>query len=168
MIRVPDSDNLGRTRDDVTAAVEQLFSAAEHGAKQVGRTSRRSGQVARRRVTDAGRALRGEPPVDRWRWLGTGLALGAVAGAAVATLLARRETREAILPEQVQATAASLRERANGTAETVRERAGAAAEDAANATREAAAKVRDEATKVRDEVNKHRPTKDAKSSGQDT
>jgi hypothetical protein len=153
MIHIPEhvfGDHSQRARSDLAASWEHLVSAAGHGAKQVGESSRRRGRVARDRTEAARLALLGELPPAPWRWLGaglaTGLAVGLVLGAAGATVLARgrREADQTLTgPATDTAQEATIRERANARAEAVREGTKAAVHGAAVTARDAAGKVRE-------------------------
>jgi hypothetical protein len=165
MIHVPDigfTNRSQRARDEVAAAWEHLLTAAEQTARQVGETSRRRGKVARDRTSLARRAILGELSPTPWRWLGVGLAAGAVLGATGALVLARRRAggdqettdqaagdvndhavNDRALNDRTPAVAAAIRAKAGVAAEAVREGTNAAVHGAAAAAREAAAKVRE-------------------------
>jgi hypothetical protein len=136
-----------RARDEASAAWEHLKAAAEHGARRVGDTSRRSSGVARERANNAAMALRGEPPRSTTRkWLGMGLAIGAAIGAAGAALLGRRRN------QPTGGDTDEVRGKATAAMETVREKATTAAHRAATTARDTADKVR-AATKPREHGN---------------
>jgi gas vesicle protein len=138
-----------RARDEASAAWDHLKAAAEHGARRVGDTSRRTRGIARERASNAALALRGETPRSTTRkWLGTGLAIGAAIGAAGAALLGRRRNSRG--PDDSH----EVREKANSAMETVREKATTAAHKAATTARDTASKVR-EVTKSREHGNGH-------------
>lgn len=135
-----------QARDEATAAWDHLKAAAEHGARRVGDTSRRTSGIARQRANDAARALRGEAPRSKaGTWLGTGLAVGTAIGAAGAAVLRRRR------PGDGEATG-EKRSKATSAMETVRGKATEAAHRAATSARDTAAKL-SQATKPRPHGN---------------
>jgi hypothetical protein len=155
-----------RARNDLVASWDHLVSAAGHGAKQVGQTSRRRATVARDRAEAARLALLGELPLSPWRWLGVGLATGLAAGLAIgavgATLLARarREADQAETGEAtttVPAATAKIREKANAGAEAVGKRTKVAVQRVTTSARGAAVEFRDRLTQ-RDSVGEPEPT----------
>jgi hypothetical protein len=144
MFRLPErvfSVDPERARDELAAAWGHLVAAAEHGASQLERASRRRATLARERAAAVRRAARGEMPAARWRWLGVGLAAGAVIGAVGAAVLARRPPGEPAEPGY--SALAGVRERASSAVAGAREQASAAAHSAASAARETVGKVRD-------------------------
>lgn len=142
-------DNPQRARRDLTTSWEHLLSAAGHGAKHVGQSSRRRARIARDRAETARLVLLGELPPSPWRWLGVGLAAGLAIGAAGATVLARarREAHQTATDEaNVSAAPSKVREKASASAEAVRDRTRAAVQRATTSARDAAAELRDKLT----------------------
>lgn len=140
---------VNRARDEATAAWDHLKAAAEHGARRVGDSSRRTSGVARERANNAALALRGETPRSTTRkWLGTGLAIGTAIGAAGAAVLRRRRNHG-------DEMTGDMRGKASNPMETVREKATEAAHRAATSARDTAAKL-SEATRPRPHGNGQR------------
>lgn len=158
MTRISDhvfGDRPQRARRELTTSWEHLLSAAGHGAKHVGRSSRRKARAARDQAETARLALVSELPPAPWRWLGvalaTGLAAGLAIGAAGATVLARarRAADQAETDEMaatVSAAPSKIREKASAGAEAVRERTKAAVQRATTNARGAAVEFRDRIT----------------------
>jgi ElaB/YqjD/DUF883 family membrane-anchored ribosome-binding protein len=149
MIRLPDhpfSGDLRRARGELSTAWAHLVTAAG----QVEHASRRRGALARDRAVAVTRAARGELPESPWRWVGLGLAVGLVLGAAgTAAALIRRHARgDQPEPGPAHGTAASVRERATAAAHN----ATSAVHGAASAAKDAAAAARDTVGKVRDRI----------------
>jgi hypothetical protein len=169
MARITDhvlGDHTHRARRDLTTSWEHLLSAAGHGAKHVGQSSRRRARVARDRAETARLVLLGELPPAPWRWLAvalaTGMAAGLAIGAAGATILARtrREADQAATDETtatVSAAPSKVREKASAGAEAVRERTRAAVQRATTSARGAAIEFRDRLTQ-RDSTGEPEPT----------
>lgn len=137
-----------RARGELAAAWTHLLDAAGQEARQVGRSSRKPGRVARDRAESAALALRGKRTDTPWRWLAAGLAAGLAIGAVGATVLARaaRDTDRTgadRTADQARVTTAAIRQRAGAGAEAVREGSRAAGHNAAATARGTAAKVRD-------------------------
>jgi hypothetical protein len=136
-----------RARDEAAAAWGHLRAAATEGVRRVGDSSRHGRETARERANNAAMALRGQTPRSAIRrWLGAGLAAGAVIGAAGAAMLGRRRNHHDSPPMTDHDD--GVRDKANMAMDTVRERATTAAHRAATATRDTAAKL-SEATKPR-------------------
>jgi hypothetical protein len=142
-------DHPQRARRDLTTSWDHLLSAAGHGAKHVGQTSRRRARIARDRAETARLALLGEFPPSRspWRWLGAGLAAGLAIGAAGATVLARaRREADQTVTDQASAAArnaaATVREKASAGAEAVREQTRTVVQRATTNARGAAVEFR--------------------------
>jgi hypothetical protein len=140
-----------RARDEAVAAWDHLRAAATEGARRVGDSSRRSSETAKERANNAAMALRGQTPRSAVRrWLGAGLAVGAMIGAVGAAVLGRRRNHDS--PQSMTGHDDGVRDKANMAMDTVRERATTAAHRAAIATRDTAAKL-SEATKPRPQGN---------------
>jgi hypothetical protein len=157
-----------QARRELAASWDHLINAAEHGARQVGHTSRRQGKIARDRVAAARLALLGERPPAPWRWLGAGLTAGLSAGLAISALgaraLARRKRaadQTATGPAADQTATEPATEPPLPVATIIRERAGAGAEALRDGTRAAVhgatATARDAAGKLRDRLTHHGP-----------
>jgi hypothetical protein len=139
-----------RARDEAVSAWDHLRAAADQGVRRIGDSSRRRKDAAKERANNAAMALRGHTPRSAIRkWLGAGIAAGAVIGAAGAAVLGRRRNHQAD-PETDHDT--GVRDKANAAVDTVRERATTAAHRAATSARDTAAKL-SEATKPRSEGN---------------
>jgi hypothetical protein len=139
-----------RARKEAVSAWYNLRAAATQRAQRVGDNSRRGRDTARERANNAAMALQGKTPRSTIRkWLGAGLAAGAVVGAAGAAALGRRRNHR-----QVGETGIGVRDKANAAVETVRERAATAAHRTATSARDAADKVSG-ATKPRATGNGH-------------
>jgi hypothetical protein len=151
---------------NVMASWDHLLSAAGHGARQVGQSSRRRARLARDRAEAARLALLGELPPSPWRWLGVGLAAGLAIGAVGATALARarREVDQTVTDEAtatVPAATAKIREKASAGAEAVRERIRAAVQRATTSARGATVEYRNRLTQ-RDSKGEPEPTNSAR------
>jgi hypothetical protein len=130
-----------QAREDAVSAWDHVRAAATQSVRRVGDSSRRSKKAARERANNAAMALRGQTPRSGIRkWLGIGLAGGAIVGAAAAAMLGRRRNHQSDPDDQ------GVRDKASAAMDTVRERATTAAHRAATATRDTAAKL-SEATK---------------------
>ena len=141
-------DHPQRAPSELLASWDHLVSAAGHGARQVGQTSRRRARLAGDRAGAARLALLGELPRPAWRWLGIGLAAGLAVGAVGATVLARaRRGAERAEADQatttVPAAPSKIRDKAGAGAEVVRERTRVAVQRAATSARGAAIEFRD-------------------------
>jgi hypothetical protein len=123
MIRL---DYLPRSRNrqmrrELTAVGEHLLAAAEQGARQVGKRSRRTGKIARNRMASAALALRGQRE-PRWPWLATGLAAGLAAGVAIGAVASRWSSTGRNPAQQVESVTSALREKAGTATAKVRGR----------------------------------------------
>jgi hypothetical protein len=137
-----------RARDEAVSAWDHLRAAANEGARRISDRPRRGTEAARERANNAAMALRGKTPRSTIRkWLGTGLAAGAMIGAAGAAMLGRRRHQQAGQEDGHADT--GVREKAGTAMESVRERATTAAHKAATSARDTAAKL-SEATKPRE------------------
>jgi hypothetical protein len=145
-----------QARRELAASWDHLINAAEHGARQVGHTSRRQGRITRDRVTAARLALLGERPPAPWRWLGAGLTAGLTAGLAISALGARALARRRRAADQTATGPATepatdpplpvatiIRDRASAGAEALRDGTRAAVHGATATARDAAGKLRD-------------------------
>lgn len=153
-----------RARRDLTTSWEHLLSAAGHGAKHVGQSSRRRARIARDRAETARLVLLGELSPTPRRWLGVGLATGLAAGLAIAaagaTVLARarRKTHPAATDEATESAAPSkVREKASASAEAARERTRAAVQRATTSARGLAVELGDRLT-LRESKREPAPT----------
>ena len=162
-------DHPQRARRELTSSWEHLLSAAGHGAKHVGQSSRRRARIARDRAETARLVLLGELPPSPRRWLGVGLATGLAAGLAIgvagATALARaRRAADQSATDETTATVSAapskIRERASAGADAVREQTRAAVQRATTSARGAAVEFRDRLTQ-RDSTGEPEPTDSA-------
>jgi hypothetical protein len=168
MARISDhvlGDHPQRARRDLATSWDHLLSAAGHGAKHVGQSSRRRAEVARDRAETARLVLLGQLPPSPWRWLGIGLAAGLAIGAAGATVLARaRRGADQTATDEANATVSAapskVREKAVAGAEKARARTRAAVQRATTSARGAAVEFRDRLT-IRDSTGEPEPTDSA-------